>query len=114
MAPSSLFTGSAFMALGTGSLEPISMAFDVVVIVLLVGLAARILHTRQLFEAIVLFIAYGLTLSLAWIRLGAPDLALAEAALGAGVTGALLLNTFQRLAERTPGEVDPAAREGGE
>jgi len=105
-------TASVLTALGTGAFGSLSMAFDVVVIVLLVGLAARILHTRQLFEAIVLFIAYGLTLSLAWIRLGAPDLALAEAALGAGVTGALLLNTFQRLAERTPGSVDPAARQG--
>jgi energy-converting hydrogenase B subunit D len=112
MAFSALSTSSALMWLGTGALGPISMAFDLVIIALLVGLAARILHTRQLFEAIVLFIAYGLTLSLAWIRLGATDLALAEAALGAGVTGALLLNTFQRLAERTPGEADPAAREG--
>jgi energy-converting hydrogenase B subunit D len=83
-----------------GSLAWITTALDAVIALLLVGLAARLLLTRNLFEAIVLFIAYGLTLSLAWIRLGAPDIALAEAALGAGVTGALFLNTFHRLAER--------------
>lgn len=42
-------------------------------------------------RCIVLFIAFGLLLSLIWARLLAPDLALAEAAIGAGLTGALLL-----------------------
>lgn len=81
-------------------MSDLGLALDVSVALLLVGLAARLLHTRELFEATVLFIAYGLTLSLAWVRLGAPDVALAEAALGAGVTGALLLNTFHRLSRR--------------
>ncbi len=73
---------------------------DGVVVLLLVGLALRLLHTRDLFEAVVLFVAYGLTLALAWMRVGAPDLALAEAALGAGVTGALFLNAWRRLSRR--------------
>jgi len=73
---------------------------DGVVVVLLVGLALRLLHTRDLFEAIVLFVAYGLTLALGWVRVGAADLALAEAALGAGVTGALFLNAWRRLSDR--------------
>jgi energy-converting hydrogenase B subunit D len=75
-------------------------ALDVAVVLLLLGLALRLITTRDLFEAIVLFVAYGLTLALAWIRLGAPDVALAEAALGAGVTGAIFLNAFKRLARR--------------
>lgn len=75
--------------------------FDGILLVLVVGLAIRLLTTRDLFEAIVLFVAYGLTLALAWVRIGAPDLALAEAALGAGVTGALFLNAYRRLARRT-------------
>jgi uncharacterized MnhB-related membrane protein len=36
-------------------------------------------------------------MALAWVRLSAPDVALAEAALGSGVTGALLLAAFNRL-----------------
>lgn len=72
-------------------------ALDASVAVLIVTLVARAMLTRDLFEATVLFIAFGLTLSLAWVRLGAPDVALAEAALGAGVTGALFLNAFHRL-----------------
>jgi energy-converting hydrogenase B subunit D len=77
-----------------------SWALDGALVLLLLGLALRILTTRDLFEAIVLFVAYGLTLALVWVRVGAPDLALAEAALGAGVTGALFLNAFKRLARR--------------
>jgi len=76
-------------------------ALDVAVVLLLLGLALRLITTRDLFEAIVLFVAYGLTLALAWIRVGAPDVALAEAALGAGVTGAIFLNAFKRLARRS-------------
>ncbi len=80
------------------------LLIDLAIVALLIGLAFRILLTRHLFEAIVLFISYGLTLSLAWVRLGSPDIAIAEAALGAGVTGALFLNTYQRLAERVDEE----------
>lgn len=83
----------------TEALAP-GLALDAVVALLLVGLVFRLLTTRDLFEAIVLFVAYGLTLALAWVRVGAPDIALAEAALGAGVTGALFLNAWHRMAER--------------
>ncbi len=53
--------------------------------------------SEGLFRAIVLFIAFGLLMSLAWVRLGAPDVALAEASIGAGLTGALLLSSLARL-----------------
>jgi uncharacterized MnhB-related membrane protein len=36
-------------------------------------------------------------MALAWARLDAPDIALAEAAIGAGLTGALLLTALARL-----------------
>ena len=39
----------------------------------------------------IVFITYGLLLSLAWVRLGAIDVALTEAAIGSGVTGMLLI-----------------------
>lgn len=77
----------------------VARGLDLVIAILLVGLAGRIMLTRDFFEATVLFIAFGLTLSLAWVRLEAPDVALAEAALGAGVTGALLLNALRRLTD---------------
>ena len=58
---------------------------------LLLGLGWAAVATRDLQRAVVLFIALGLLITLVWARLQAPDLALAEAAIGAGIAGALLL-----------------------
>jgi uncharacterized MnhB-related membrane protein len=63
----------------------------------LLWLAWRALATDDLFKAIVLFISFGLLMAIAWIRLDAPDVALAEAAIGAGLTGALLLAAWAKL-----------------
>ena len=41
-----------------------------------------------------------LLMSLAWARLAAPDIGLAEAAIGAGLTGALLLDAYGVLRRR--------------
>lgn len=65
--------------------------FDGLLGVLVVVLALTLLYARVLTVSVVLFIAFGLLLAVVWARLGAPDLALAEAAIGAGLTGALLL-----------------------
>jgi uncharacterized MnhB-related membrane protein len=63
----------------------------------LLWLAWQVLSSPDLFKAIVLFIAFGLIMALTWVRLQAPDVALAEAAIGAGLTGALLLAALARL-----------------
>lgn len=72
-------------------------ALDLLLAVLLVWLGWRALSSADLFKAVVQYIVFGLLLSLAWVRLGAPDVALAEAAIGAGLAGALLLDTLARL-----------------
>lgn len=71
--------------------------FDSLLGLLLLWLAWRALACPDLFRAIVLFIAFGLLMAIAWVRLAAPDVALAEAAIGAGLTGALLLAALARL-----------------
>lgn len=83
--------------------------FDSVLGLGLLWLAWRALSCPGLFKAIVLFVAFGLLMALAWVRLHAPDIALAEAAIGAGLTGALLLAALARLGstdtdEATPGQ----------
>lgn len=55
------------------------------------------LTSTDMFRAVVLFVVFGLVMALAWVRLAAPDVALAEAAIGAGLTGALLLAALARL-----------------
>jgi multisubunit Na+/H+ antiporter MnhB subunit len=68
------------------------LLLDIALAAALIAVGFRAIHAPALFTAVVLYIAFGLLLSLVWVRLEAPDLALAEAAIGAGVTGALLLD----------------------
>lgn len=79
----------------------LSSAFDLVLGLTLIWLAWRSLVSRDLFKGIVLFIAFGLLMALVWVRLQAPDIALAEAAIGAGLTGALLLSALARLQDKS-------------
>lgn len=79
-----------------------TVAFDAALAVLVAALALRLLTTRDLFEAIILFVSFGLALSLVWVRIDAIDVALAEVALGAGVTGALLVNARGLLERQAP------------
>jgi len=74
-----------------------AITFDGVLALVLLVLAWQLLRSPNLFKAIVLFISFGLMLSLAWVRLKAVDIALAEAAIGAGLTGALFLTALERL-----------------
>lgn len=71
--------------------------FDILLVATLLWLAWRLLATEDIFKAVVLFICFGLLMALAWVRLRAPDLALAEAAIGAGMTGPLLLAALRRM-----------------
>lgn len=61
--------------------------------------ARQALFARDIFQAVAFFISYGLLMAFAWVRLSAPDVALAEAAIGAGLTGALVLDAVKQLGE---------------
>ena len=73
------------------------LIFDSLLGLGLLILAAWALSCTGLYKAIVVFVAFGLLFALVWVRVNAPDIALAEAAIGAGITGALLLATLPRL-----------------
>ncbi len=67
------------------------LLLDGLLAVTLLGLGWAAVATRDPRRGIPLFIAFGLLMALVWLRLDAPDVALAEAAIGAGVAGVLLL-----------------------
>jgi uncharacterized MnhB-related membrane protein len=75
----------------------VDQLFDLVMAAALIAVAWIALASPRLFKGVVLFIAFGLLMSIAWMRLGAPDIGLAEAAIGAGVTGALLLDAVRQM-----------------
>lgn len=79
-----------------------SWLLDALVVFMLLATAVSVLASRSLFRAVVMFIAFGMLMALAWVRLQAPDIALAEAAIGAGLTGVLLLDAVAHF-RRGPG-----------
>lgn len=74
-----------------------SLAFDALLSIALLWSATRAMTAADLFHGVVLFIVFGLLMALAWARLAAPDIALAEAAIGAGLAGAMMLDTVGHL-----------------
>jgi uncharacterized MnhB-related membrane protein len=73
--------------------------FDLLLALTLVGLAWTALTAKDIFKAIVLFISFGMLLAVTWLRLQAVDIALAEAAIGAGLTGAFFIMAIKRMSK---------------
>lgn len=72
-----------------------SLWIDLLLASLAVALAVRCLVAPTLTRCVFLFFAFGLTLALSWARLGAVDVAIAEAAIGAGFLGVLLIDALR-------------------
>ena len=67
------------------------LLLDFVLGTVVLGLVAAMLWSGSRARMTMLFIGFGGVVALIWMRLGAPDVALAEAAVGAALTGALIL-----------------------
>jgi multisubunit Na+/H+ antiporter MnhB subunit len=74
------------------------LVVDTALVLFVLGLALWITAVRATYSAAVGFVAYGLLLTVVWVRLAAVDVAMTEAALGSGLTGLLLLGAAARLA----------------
>lgn len=75
----------------------LQIAFDVMLMLNCLILAWMSIFSASLFRCIVLFVCLGLLVTIAWGQMGAFDVAIAEAAIGAGITGALLLAAWNRI-----------------
>ena len=53
--------------------------------------------TKNLLTALVIFMGQSLAMSVIWILLESPDLAITEAAVGAGITSLLLFVTLKKI-----------------
>ncbi len=53
--------------------------------------------SRNLLVSLVIFMAYSLIMSVVWALLMAPDLAVTEAAVGAGISSVLLFLTLKKI-----------------
>ncbi len=53
--------------------------------------------SRNLMVSMIIFMAYSVIMSIIWAMLQAPDLAITEAAVGAGISSILLFLTLKKL-----------------
>ena len=84
-------------------------AFKIFLQVMLVACAVSVSLTKRLLTSVIIYMCYSLIMSIVWILLRSPDLAITEAAVGAGVSGILMLLTLKKI-RRTA--TDDEAKEG--
>ena len=65
-------------------------------LIFMVLCAVTVARTRDLLASVIIFAAYSLIMAILWQLLAAPDVAITEAALGAGVTTLLLVAAISK------------------
>ena len=70
---------------------------NVILLAVIVICAVAVSLTRELLSAVIIFMIQGLTMSVVWIMLQAPDLAITEAAVGTGISTVLMLAALKKI-----------------
>lgn len=71
--------------------------FMYILIGILIVCVIAVTFAKNLLNSVLIFMAFSLVMSIIWILLESPDLAITEAAVGAGVTTVLFLATLKRI-----------------
>ena len=86
--------------------------FKIILLVLLIVCAIGVNLTKRLLPAIIIFMAYSTIMAVVWTLLESPDLAITEAAVGAGITSILFFLTLRRIGReelRDPADENPSS-----
>ena len=78
--------------------------FEYMLLGFLIACALAVSFTRRVISAVVIFMSYSIVMSIIWVMLEAPDLALTEAAIGAGITSVLFFLAIKRINSMGKGE----------
>lgn len=71
--------------------------FEYILLIFLVVCAVSVSFSKKLLNSILIYMSYSLVMSIIWILLESPDLAITEAAVGAGVTSLLFFITLKKI-----------------
>lgn len=71
--------------------------FQIVLFLFLIVCAISVTFSKNLLNSIIIFMSYSLIMSIIWILLESPDLAITEAAVGAGITSILFFVTLKKI-----------------
>ncbi len=70
---------------------------EIILLVFLIVCALFATLSRRLLTTVLIFMSYSLVMAIIWILLQSPDLAITEAAVGAGVTSILFFLTLKKV-----------------
>ena len=71
--------------------------FTCILLGFLVVCAVSVSFSKNLLNSILIFMSYSLVMSVIWILPESPDLAITEAAVGAGITSVLFFITLKKI-----------------
>lgn len=71
--------------------------FSVLLMAVMIISAVAAANTKNLLAAVIIFMVYSLMMAILWEELNAPDLAITEAAVGAGITTILFVLTIRKM-----------------
>ncbi len=71
--------------------------FTVILLGFLLVCAVSVSLSKNLLNSILIYMSYSLVMSIIWILLESPDLAITEAAVGAGITSVLFFITLKKI-----------------
>ena len=71
--------------------------FRILLLIFLVLCALFVSFTKNLLASVMIFMSYSSVMAIIWVLLESPDLAITEAAVGAGVTSILFFITLKRI-----------------
>jgi energy-converting hydrogenase B subunit D len=69
---------------------------NILLLLFLIVSAIGVAYIRDLLSAVILFSSFGLIMAIVWQQLGAPDVAMVEAALGTGVAALLMIAAISK------------------
>lgn len=69
----------------------------IILLILLVVCAIGVNFGKSLLQAVIIFMSYSSIMCILWVLLESPDLAITEAAVGAGVSSVLFMLTLRRI-----------------
>lgn len=72
-------------------------ALQILLLILILVGAVSVSLTKNLLTSIIIFMAHSLAMSILWIMLQSPDLAITEAAVGAGISSLLMFVTLKKI-----------------
>ena len=72
---------------------------SIIMLLFLIGSSIAVAIMRNILAAIIIFMVYSLIMAVIWQQLNAPDVAITEAAVGAGITTVLFMLTLKQIKE---------------